>query len=52
MNLNLTEQEIQIVIMALGEAPLKVAGPVFTKIQTQMQEQKAEAPQNHSDKPF
>jgi len=53
MNLNLTEQEIQILIMALGEIPLKVSGPVFSKIQAQVETQKKlDNPQDHSDKPF
>ena len=32
MKLELTQQEIQVVIMALGEVPLKISGPVFAKI--------------------
>lgn len=53
MKLELTQQEIQVIIMALGEAPLKMAGPVFTKIQGQIdQQQKNFDPQDHTDKQF
>jgi hypothetical protein len=53
MKLELTQQEIQVIIMALGEAPLKMAGPVFTKIQEQVAHHKsAEEPQDHADREF
>lgn len=52
MQLEFTQQEVQIIIMALGEVPLKISGPVFTKIQSQIEQQKVEIPQDHSDKVF
>lgn len=36
IQLLLTEQDIRIIVDGLGEMPLKVAGPVFTKIQQQL----------------
>lgn len=56
MQIEFTAQEIQILIMALGEVPLKISGPVFTKIQAAMQESKREnkiQPDiDHSDRVF
>ena len=36
IKLLLTEQDIRVIVDGLGELPLKVAGPVFTKIQQQL----------------
>jgi hypothetical protein len=36
IQLLLTEQDIRNIVDGLGELPLKVAGPVFTKIQQQL----------------
>jgi len=44
----LTQQEIQIVMLALGEIPLKLSGAVFSKIDSQAKEQTIH--QDHSDK--
>jgi hypothetical protein len=48
IQLLLTEQDIRVIVDGLGELPLKVAGPVFTKIQQQLiaqpKEQKNELP--------
>lgn len=35
LTITLPEQYVQIILQALGELPLKVAGPVFTAIQNQ-----------------
>lgn len=48
MKLELTQQEIQIIVMALGEVPLKISGPVFSKINSQVEEQTLHL--DHSDK--
>lgn len=39
--LNLSQQDVQIIINALGELPLKVSANVFGNIQRQVQEQDA-----------
>ena len=36
MKIELTDQEINIIFQALGELPLKLAGPVFSSIQQQI----------------
>lgn len=36
----LSQQEAMVVLQALGELPLKISGPIFTKIQQQTQEAK------------
>jgi hypothetical protein len=36
INLQLTEQQIQIILQALVEIPLKFSGPVFTALQNQL----------------
>jgi len=48
MKLELTQQEIQVIVMALGEVPLKISGPVFAKIDVQVKEQTVHL--DHSDK--
>jgi hypothetical protein len=35
----LTEQEVAVLFQALGELPLKISGPIYGKIQTQVLEQ-------------
>ena len=53
MKIELNQQDIQVLIMALGEIPLKISGPVFSKIQAQIDEQKKlDGPQDHSDRQF
>jgi hypothetical protein len=34
-----SEQEMRIIYQALGELPLKISGPVFTKLQEQVIDQ-------------
>lgn len=44
IELKLSQQDIAIIYQALGELPLKIAGPVFSKLQAQIQErERAEA---------
>jgi hypothetical protein len=49
-----TDQEYQVLLQALGEVPLRIAGPLFTKLQQQFmaQDKPPEAPQSHADKVF
>lgn len=36
INLSLSQRETEIILHGLGELPLKIAGPVFTKVQAAM----------------
>lgn len=47
ITLELTPQEVQILMQALGEVPLRIAGPLFTKLQNALMPQQ---PVDHSDK--
>lgn len=51
---SLTDQEYQVLLQALGEVPLRIAGPLFTKLQQQFmaQDKFPEVPQSHADKQF
>lgn len=35
MEITLTEQELALIFQALGELPLKMSGPLFSKLQQQ-----------------
>lgn len=55
ITIKLTDQELGTLFQALGELPLKVAGPLFGKIQAQamqqaQQTQQQHPPQDHSDR--
>jgi hypothetical protein len=39
----LTQQELQVILQALGDVPLRVAGPTFSKIQAQIDAQKGDS---------
>lgn len=47
IQIELTPQEVQILMQALGEVPLRIAGPLFTKLQ-----QALTPPVDHNDKQF
>ena len=50
IKLSFSEQDVNVIIQALGELPLKVSGQIYAKIQQQMLA--APVPDNHSDKEF
>lgn len=51
---HLTDEEFQVIARALGDVPLRIAGPIFGKMlqQKEAQDKPAEIPQDHADKQF
>ena len=48
-NLKLTEQDVNIIAVALGEIAFKLAHPLINKLQTQINEQQKERPDATAD---
>lgn len=54
ITITVTEQEMSMLFQALGELPLKISGPLFSKLQQQAMEQtnQQQAPEDHAAREF